>query len=43
MTHYLNTVDEHYEYLTKERLQIMSKNEVKSLRSKYWAVLKENK
>lgn len=43
MTHYLNTVDDHYEYLMKERLQIMPKSQIKKLKNIYWAVLKENK
>lgn len=43
MTHYLNTVDEEFEMLTKDRLQLLTKIELKKLRSKYWAVLKENK
>lgn len=39
MTHYLNTVDEHYENLVRERSQVIEMKDIKRLRSKYWAVL----
>jgi hypothetical protein len=42
MTHYLNTVDEHYNNLVKERSQVISIKDIKKMKSKYWAVLKEN-
>jgi hypothetical protein len=41
MTHYLNTVDEQYNSLVRERSQVINYKEIKRLRSKYWAVLKE--
>lgn len=41
MTHYLNTVDEQYNNLMRERSQVINYKEIKRLKSKYWAVLKE--
>ena len=39
MTHYLGTVDEHYDNLVRERQQVITAKDIKKLRAKYWAVL----
>ena len=41
MTHYLNTVDEHYQNLVRERAQVITSKDIKNLKSKYWVVMNE--
>ena len=41
MTHYLNTVDEHYQSLVRERAQVITPKEIKNLKSKYWVAMSE--